>query len=209
MVDNAGTELRRLELIRPDDANGQGHWQFDVQPAEVYWYFLTGFTNSPGTFGEQSGPCDYGIQVYCGTQLPNTLESCCPPDPGVMLALNNIISMLNKLGVGSKPPIGWTDGPVHAGLAGAGTITLQGATTIGIRVDMTAPPAGVSVTPGSPAFYWDSGFITPIAIGSPLRGWRLVFNPESFALPEFTDQIGYTLLHGTQITITELLPVPA
>jgi hypothetical protein len=34
----------------------------------------------------------------------------------------------------------------------------------------------------------------------------LVFNPESFHLPEFTDQVGYTLADGVVAAAVELLP---
>jgi hypothetical protein len=106
----------------------------------------------------------------------------------------------------ASSPTSWVDGAQHQGLAGAGSVPLVG-NAIGIRVDMTTLPRGGRVSQGDPVFYWDSGFITPVALGSPLRGSRLVFADQSYAIPAFTDTIAYTLLLGTVVTITELLPV--
>jgi hypothetical protein len=153
------------------------------------------------------------LKFFCAGQGPNGLQvPCCPPDPLVNNQLTNILNVVlhlleNTSGGGTAPPISWHDGNVHTGLADSGSITLA-AGVIGIRVQMTTLPTGVQVSPGNPTFYWDAGFITPIALTSPLRGQRLVFATESMQLPEFTDSIGYTLLHGTVVTITELLATP-
>lgn len=132
---------------------------------------------------------------------------CCPPDPGLELKINQLLDLvINLAGRGSAAtPTGWHDGASHTGLRGSGSFLID-ARAIGIRLNVTVPPSGVNVDPGNPDFYWDMGFITPYALGSPLRGFRLVFLNQSAAIPDFTDQIGYTLKHGTEITATELLP---
>jgi hypothetical protein len=75
-------------------------------------------------------------------------------------------------------------------------------------VEISTIPPGIDVHPGDPQFYFDLGFITPIAVNVPLRGQRLVFNPQSFALPQFADGLAWTLPVGAVINLVELLPVP-
>jgi hypothetical protein len=143
---------------------------------------------------------------YCGTTPGQPLGlNCCPPDPEIIGALNQILQLIRGIQT-SSGPTSWVDGAVHGTLSGAGSFPLLGA-AIGIRVDMVTLPAGTRVGPGEPTFFWDAGFVTPIALTSPLRGQRLVFEHESMTLPAFTDSVGYTLINGCTVTITELLPV--
>jgi hypothetical protein len=176
-----------------------------VPTGSIYW--LAAVTTSDSVNDEA---VDVGISFYCANNDPNGLSAaCCPPDPMVQEYLQLIVNLLSKqytAPAAAAPPTSWSDGIRHSALAGAGTITIN-AKAIGVRLEVTTPPAGVIIQPGSPNFYWDMGFITPIALTSPLRGQRLVFLKESFALPEFTDQVGYTLLHGTVADAIELLPV--
>lgn len=147
------------------------------------------------------------ITFSCASS-PNVLSvPCCPPDPNIDQKLNQILQLVANLTftAGNTPPTGWHDGVTHTGLRGAGSFTIT-PTAIGLRLVVTTPPTGVNVDPGNPDFYWDMGFITPYALTSPMRGIRLVFLNQSWAFPEFTDQIGYTLKHGTVINATELLP---
>ena len=145
--------------------------------------------------------------AYCGGPGPTNPCAGCPSDPQITQILQLIWQLDQKIyaALGTTAQ-SWQDGVTHANLSQHGSIVLQGKAT-GIRVTMTTLPTGVQVDPGTPPFYWNAGFITPIELGSPLRGSRLVFTPQTFALPQFTDSIGYTLEHGTVISITELIPV--
>lgn len=147
-------------------------------------------------------------QFTCGSSGPNVLDvPCCPPDPALEMKLNQVLQLLLTLNTGGStaPPISWHDGVRHSALRGAGSFLID-THAIGIRFEVTTPPQGVKVDPGNPDFYWDMGFWTPYALSSPLRGGRLVFLRQSVELPEFTDQIGYTLKHGTVMDAIELLP---
>lgn len=153
----------------------------------------------------------YEIQFYCGTSGPNVLtQPCCPPDPLLEYRLTQILNIVSNITAGSgvNPPVSWHDGARHTALRGAGSFLID-PKAIGMRLEVTTPPSGVQVDPGNPDFYWDMGFITPYALTSPMRGIRLVFLNQSWVIPEFTDQIGYTLKHGTEITAIELLPTTA
>lgn len=144
------------------------------------------------------------IRYICGTQLATP---CCPPDPALEFKLNQLFQLvLNLQGqAAASPPTGWTDGIRHSGLEKAGSFHLAPG-AIGVRFETSSIPPGFQVSPGDPNFYWDLGFITPFALGSPMRGWRLLYNPHSFHLPDFTDQIGYTLASGVVSAAVELLP---
>jgi len=76
------------------------------------------------------------------------------------------------------------------------------------RVEVTSPLASWPHNPGSPNYYISLGFITSIAAGSPLKGWRLVYGSQTFPIMSYADQIGYTLPASVSIDLVELLPAP-
>lgn len=175
-------------------------------PATARWWKCVVDSGVLGGCGQLAGDLVVSTQVWCGGG-PLGIQGCCPPDPSILIGIQNILQLVANLSRGfGAPPTATVDGVRHSNLSGHGSFTLSGK-PIAIRVEMTTLPSGVHVEIGTPTFYWDAGFITPIAGGSPLRGQRLVFNPETMALPALTDQIGYTLEHGTVVDVVELLPV--
>jgi hypothetical protein len=150
------------------------------------------------------------LSYTCTANPPNEpVVPCCPPDPGLELRINQILEIVSTLtsSSGSSPPTSWHDGTRHQALTGSGRLQLATA-AVGARVEISTIPPGIDVHPGDPQFYFDLGFITPIAVNVPLRGQRLVFNPQSFALPQFADGLAWTLPVGAVINLVELLPVP-
>lgn len=144
------------------------------------------------------------IQYLCGAGLETP---CCPPDPKLEFKIDQLTQLVLNLNQQAPAGVvgGWTDGVRHTGLEKAGSFHIAAA-AIGVRWEFATIPAFIQVSPGNPNFYWDLGFWSGYANGSPLRGSRLVFNPESFHLPEFTDQIGYTLADGVIANAVELIP---
>jgi hypothetical protein len=137
------------------------------------------------------------------------LESpCCPPDPSVDLRLNQILTIVANLTIssGTSPFTSWRDGIRHSSLRDSGRFQLADG-VVGVRAEVTTLPPGLQVDPGDPTFYWNMGFVTPLALDVPLRGQRLVFNPESFALPQVADGVAYDLRSGGVMDLVELLPV--
>jgi hypothetical protein len=197
-----------IDFSSPPYDNPQTIIPFEVPANSASWQFELVSTFRAGGNSQLVNWTVTPDLSYTCTASPNTPSTpCCPPDPLLEQKLEEILQLLAQLHL--SPPSGpssWTDGQRHPNLSNAGTVTLAGS-PIGVRAEMRVPPTGVQIDPGSPTFYWDAGFITPIAVGSPLRGGRLVFNPQSYTLPDFTDQIGYTLKHGTVIDLVELLPV--
>lgn len=139
---------------------------------------------------------------------PALEQPCCPPDPSIDARLNQIISYLTYLinHPATAASSLWKDGVRHSGLTGSGRIVFTGP-AIGVRVEITDMPPVPHVDPGNPNFYWDLAFLTPIALDVPLRGYRIVFNPESFALPSQADGISWTLKQARRMDLIELVPI--
>jgi hypothetical protein len=150
----------------------------------------------------------YNAHVTMDCSGPSVSAPCCPPDDYSQTILVNILNKVSNISTsGSSAPTSWRDSTRHTALTGSGRLVFT-AGTVGVRVEVTTITAGIDVHPGNPAFYFDMGFITPIAIDVPLRGQRLVFNPQSFAMPQFADGISWTLPAGAVINLIELQPVP-
>lgn len=162
-------------------------------------------------FCEQSQICTgggYQLRTVLNCANNNAPASdCCPPDPttnALLVQIKNLIEQLQLGGGGG--PTSWKDGPRHTSLGDHGHFVLsKGA--VGVRAEVHTLPATSPPHTGDPTYYYDLGFVTPMAIDVPLRGQRLLFNPQSFALPQFADGVAYTFLHGTQADLVELLPV--
>lgn len=165
--------------------------------------------------GDGINAVDGFFQIYCNPTNPTVTQPCCPPDPQLQNTLNyilgveqNIYNLVQQLQTGGLPRLPlYQDSTVHAGLSGAGTITLQ-TKAVAFRVDVTSNitnwPHNIQV----PTYYFSMGFVTSYALTSPIKGWRLVYQSQDFPLAAECDQIGYTLPAGITVNITELLEVP-
>lgn len=170
--------------------------------------WLTAYAGAQAILGAFDNITDPLVTVnmewFCG-QAPGTLSDCCPPDPSIALTLNNLVTIVtdiqHRLG---DPAVGYRDGAVHANLSGTGSFVLA-EQALALRVTVASNLPATIVIPGTPSYYYDLGFITPYAAESPLRSTRLTFNPMTIPLPVFTEQIGYTLLNGVVVNITELV----
>jgi hypothetical protein len=154
--------------------------------------------NAGLTFVEQNN-----ITFYCDGP-PRPQQPCCPPDETSQQLLFQIWSTVQEIlaDLGGKRP--FVDSTVHAGLTGTGAVAIS-PSAAAIRVDITARGDPWPDNPGTPDFLFSIGFITPFAVGTPLRGSRLVYDHQIFQYPSYTDQIGYTLPAGVTISIVELV----
>lgn len=169
---------------------------------------ILGQNNADASVSGKVMSWDVEFRYICGGD--GIASPCCPPDPALELKINQVLQLLLNLQnpAVNNPPISWHDGARHTLLRGAGSFSINPA-AIGMRFEVTTPPTGAKVDPGNPDFYWDMGFWSPYALTSPMRGGRIVFLRQSVELPEFTDQIGYTLKNGTVMDAVELLPTTA
>jgi len=171
-----------------------------------YWRWSASFDNSGVCNGLGGGLLTANSQVFCGGL--GGLGNCCPPDPAVMLGIQNILNAVNNLrslipGASNS----FLDSTAHTGLTGSGSVVLS-RHCAAIRVNVTAYPPGAAFNPGTPSYYFGLGYITPIALGNPFRGARLVYLDEVYPIASQVDSVGYTLEQGVTITITELIPGP-
>lgn len=152
---------------------------------------------------------DVDLNYYCGTNTPTTPQvPCCPPDPSMDVRLRRIEQFEQIIiGLLGQQLLGHTDGTRHSHLTGNGSVVLVDSVTA-VRVEVTSSLTDWDVNPGVPNYYFSLGFITSIAAGSPLKGWRLVYGSQTYPIQPYSDQIGYTLAEGVSIDLVELLPAP-
>jgi hypothetical protein len=160
--------------------------------------------SEPAFFGNWQANWTGEVSFDCGTPGSTIVQPCCPPDPLLDIKLNQILGLVMGLYNRVEGPIAWVDGTRHSGLTGKGQFQLTGQ-AVAIRVEVTRLPDHPDILDGNPLFYWNMGFITPLAFDTPLRGWRLVFQHQTFTLQNVTDAIAYTLLDNTGIDVVELL----
>jgi len=193
-ADNLGA--RSFTMVRGDGSV----WP----PGSTHWSVSTGV---PGVTSPSSTHQQLAYQISGVCSGPALEPGCCPPDPNIDAQLKMIIQYLQYLINQQQPRTStrWNDGTRHTGLINSGRLVLQAGVTA-VRVEVTTVPPTVSTIPGNPQFFWDLGFVTPIAADIPLRGQRIVFNPENFSLPIQADGISWTLAAGAVIDLVELVP---
>lgn len=142
------------------------------------------------------------VWLECGASALNT--PCCPPDPLLDQRLNQIVGLLNQiynsLGVG---PDTYTPGPVHTALSGEQSFLLSKG-TVALKVVATSDLSGFFTHQQLPTYYFSLGFLTPVAIGTPLRGSRLIYGQQIYPLQPETDQVYLSLAAGVVVNVTEL-----
>lgn len=157
-----------------------------------------------GAGGTGCSNIDYTTEIFCNGDVPGgTQTPCCPPDPVLTARVNQILDLVTLIQRQSVP-FGYVAGATHAGLTGAGALSVSG--LLGCKVDMTTIPASYGQSVGTPVEHFDLGFVT---FGSPdgyPSSMRLEHQPTLF-LPArcgaYTN-LAYTLAPGVVATITEL-----
>lgn len=135
-----------------------------------------------------------------------SVEPCAPcTDPATQQLLNTLLHLTEAIWTKLETPATtYLEGTVHAGLTGAGTVTLA-AGTVAVRINITTDTTGFRIDAGTPPYLFSRGYIVPIAAEGPIRRThRLVYNPQVYQLPDLTEQLGYTLPPGITISVTEL-----
>jgi hypothetical protein len=168
----------------------------------THWGIYSGDTGARPT-GEADGfHLDWSFNCTSG----NFQSPCCPPDPYLDSKLNAIVGRINEIwslvsaGTGHGA---YVDTVRHTGLSGEGTVSIEPSSRA-IRVEVTSSLAQWPHNPQTPNYYYSLGFITPFAVGTPLRGQRLIYNHPIFSWPSYTDLIGYTLEPGVTADLVEL-----
>lgn len=148
---------------------------------------------------------DAAFRQYCSAVPPALNEACCPPDPLLVQLLTQILQTQQTiLASFPKPGTPYKDSTVHTNLAGSRTIAIQ-PTARAIRVDIVSRPDPWPSNTGTPPYLFSIGFITPYAVGTPLRGSRLVYDHQIYTWPTYTDMISFNLEPNVVVNVTELL----
>lgn len=131
-------------------------------------------------------------------------SSCCPPDPSVSQALSSIQSALALLTASiTTAPRSLSLGTVHPGLSGSGSFALS-SPAIGIRVHITTLPPNAGLVVGSPDFYDNLGWLTPVTELGPLQAVKIGYADQCIFLPPTALTCDYTLLGGMVVTFQEI-----
>lgn len=205
MFDSTGHVVESIGPFDGPPVAGRVVTNSQLQPTTaVSWYLIADNGDSI------AHNFSFEISWYCNNGSPNTLTTpCCPPDPSLAAALENIQALLTEIFQGLPTPLtSYADSTVHSGLIGNGTITL-GASALAVRVNITTDAANLGSEVGSPTFLFDRGYIVPVVNSAPVRGIvKLNYNPQMYILPSLTEQIGYSLHPGVVASITELVRGP-
>jgi hypothetical protein len=174
-----------------------------IPATAVYWWFGIDEAGTPNTL-----TCSMRLQAWCAGTSPTTVAApCCPPDPLLTGMLNQILGLVTLL-QRQTAPFAYLASTVHAGLSGAGTISIQG--LLGVKTVSTARPTSLGQTGTSPTEFFELGWLSfGTADGYP-HSVRLEHDPQ-LVLPArcsaFTS-LAYDLHPGVTLTITELVREP-
>lgn len=153
--------------------------------------------------------------LYCDELPGGPTTACCPPDAGILDAINQLRSelalvrtdttLIQRQGV----PFSYVDGDSHFPLTGTGVVTFS-EPVLGVRIDLMAVPDRIGQEVGGIYEVFTSSWINFLKDFDPqprifLRGFtQLVFPPAAGAMTG----LSYTLEPGLSINVTELLREP-
>jgi hypothetical protein len=167
-------------------------------------YMELALDGTAGTGGADVTPITWNY--YCGSNTPTTQASpCCPPDDTTTNTLSYILQLLEYLIANQPAPVtSYVTGAAYTGLSGTGTQSLAD-TCLAIRIDVTTIPSIVGENSGTPDFYFNLGYITPVTGQGPVAGSRVIYSTQVVPVDATVNAVDYTLENGTVITITELV----
>lgn len=177
-------------------------WNFPLESGAVYWRGVS--ILHTGNYGTIIGQLSYSTQVWCGAGGPGVSLNCCPPDPSIQIALQNILQLIQNLG-GSAPPA-YHLGTVHSGLTGTGTITVKG--IFGVKFALTTGVPTAIQFPGVPPYERSVGWCSILTGDGMIDETRITRQNQVWAsaLAPYATTIGYQLNAGFSMDLTELLP---
>jgi len=171
-----------------------------ADPLITRLYLNATFTAHPNTTNVAS----FTMEAFCGSAPLSGTRACCPPDSistGMLNSILNLVTLIQRQAV----PFAYVPSTVHAGLSGAGVLSISG--LIGVKVAVTTIPSPLGRAGTSPTEYFDMGYVT---FGHPdgyPGSYRLERENQLILPPRcglYTD-LAYDLHPGVVATITELL----
>jgi hypothetical protein len=206
LYDGNGTRIRQFDMRPPTSSATvfDVDWTIDALPAAVYGWAGIGF-NTPGSGeGTPLEPLVANVRVQCGTGPPIATD-CCPPDPSVLFALNQVLQLEQRILNALAQQHSYSKGAAHVGLVGSGSLVVSD--IVGVLVDITAQPP-TRVQPGNPAYIWDMGWLSTLTGDGMIEEKRLTRSHQIWmpATATAATTIGYYLNPGVTATITLLNP---
>lgn len=147
---------------------------------------------------------DDRIEFYCGPLNGPTSPTPqpCPADPVSLGLLHQILELVTLI-QRQKVPFAYIPGPRHVGLTGAGQVSLT--SPIGVSVQVTNMPAYIGLIGGTPAEFFDLGFVTLGNADGWARSVRLDHNPLLIQPIDATwSTLGYSLEPNVVVDVQEL-----
>jgi len=187
----------------PGGAAGPLTGSIAVPAGAVYLRIQIG-KDTAGTVTDQFSA---NVKLYCNGLPGQTLASCCAPDPGTQMLLEQILSMVTLVQRQSAP-FAYVYGANHTALSGDGEITVFG--LIGVSVDVTTLPSYYGSADGSPVKHFGLGYVQ-LGTADGYDHSRQVDFDGTLMIPPvagaFT-KIGYSLSPGVVVSIRELVREP-
>lgn len=178
-------------------------------PSTARYFAINNFANPQVT---TTGTVDWTLNITCGSATV-TQPGCCQ-DPvlyGLINALTQQVTLvrrdtelLQRYGL----PFASVAGTQHTGLTGTGSAALT--RSVGLHIEVTAMPVGLTQLTGQPPYIFDLGWIsvlTPDGLLDEMRLTRTATSWMSKLIPSAT-VVGWGLREGVAVTITELRPEP-
>jgi hypothetical protein len=147
------------------------------------------------------------LNFNCNTRPPLVAPTCCTAiDPLTTATLNLILQRLDLI-QRQIVPFSYVSGPVHSALSGTGTVSVQG--ILGVLLNVSVPSRAGDII-GTPDTRFDVGWINFGTVDG--YSERIFIDGDSqVILPPTAGAwtlIGYTLLPGASMTLTELIREP-
>lgn len=160
--------------------------------------------NQSANWGTYLTPLVYNTNVWCGGGGPGVTSNCCPPDPSIALAIQNILQILQN--PPSATPKPYVKGATHVGLVGEGTLTVSG--LFGVQLQLTTGVPTAIQFPGVPPYERSVGWVSMLTADGMIDESRITRQNQVWAsaLAPYATTIGYHLNPGFTMTLTELTP---
>lgn len=189
----------------PFVANGDSTITFSRDIPSTTKYLMLDVFDDDATY--HAATADAQTQWYCAGSSSTVPSTPCPTDPSTLMLLQQIWNMVQLI-QRQAVPFAYVPSTVHAGLSGAGSLSVSA--LLGAKVDITTLPDALGRSGSNPMEIFDAGWIT---FGTPdgyPSSYRLEHDP-TLLLPARCSAyttLDYDLHPGVVITITELLREP-
>lgn len=141
--------------------------------------------------------------TYCGGASPVGGVAVDPVTRAMLQSILDLVTIIQRQGV----PFAYVSGPMHSGLSGTGTVNVSA--VIGVLLNVSIPArAGDQV--GTPDTRWEVGWIN-FGTADGYNNRVQIFTDSQVVFPSVAGLytiVGYTLLPGVTMTLTELVREP-